>query len=57
MTLAELVQQHTLDTLQKHYGCVSKAAAELGIYRSTLQRMLRRWRAPTSTVASRARVA
>jgi transcriptional regulator of acetoin/glycerol metabolism len=43
MTLEECKRQHVLATLAAHGGCIAKAARELDIERSSLQRMLRKW--------------
>lgn len=42
MTLAQAIEQHIDRTLAECGGNISKAARELGIHRSSLQRRLRR---------------
>ena len=44
MTLAEIKRWHVLATLAECDGNLSEAARRLDIERSSLQRMLRKWR-------------
>jgi ActR/RegA family two-component response regulator len=44
LTLDEAQRQHVLRVLESTGGNVSEAARRLGIFRSSLQRRLRRWR-------------
>lgn len=44
-TLLELEQHHVARVLEATGGNISEAARRLGIFRSSLQRKLRRWRA------------
>ncbi len=46
MTLEEVLQEHVRRTLEACNGNISEAARELGIHRSSLQRMLRRHAVP-----------
>jgi DNA-binding PucR family transcriptional regulator len=49
-TLAEALREHVLRVLWAPdvNGNISEAARRLGIYRSSLQRRLRRWQSKTS---------
>lgn len=50
-TLRQVVRDHVLFTLELNGGNVSKTAADLGLYRQTLQRMLKRYRAEDDALA------
>ena len=42
--LRDIVRMYVTRVLRKNHGSVSRTARELGIRRSTLQRMVKRWR-------------
>jgi len=49
MTLAEVVEAHITKTLEECGGNITKTAKQLGLYRATLQRKLRRMRPATAS--------
>lgn len=51
MTLEEVKRQHVIATLAACGGNVSESARRLGIERSSLQRMLRKWGVNRAEVA------
>mgnify|MGYP003349533278 CR=1 FL=1 len=55
MSLEEVTREHVLRVLERHHGNATAAARQLGLSRTTLWRMLKRWGADRAAVGGRER--